>query len=149
MLKPTIALWTPIARLLDTLPPLAHLLLRLYVAKVFFFSGLTKIRDWGSTLALFTDEYHVPLLPPAVAAVSATVGELVLPVMLVLGLATRFSALGLSVLNAVAVLAYYHELKDAPAALEQHLVWGLILLMLATLRPQVLTLDHPLARRTR
>jgi putative oxidoreductase len=46
------------------LQPLALLAARLYVAQVFFLSGLTKLRDWDTTLALFADEYHVPLLPP-------------------------------------------------------------------------------------
>ena len=43
---------------------------RLYVAQVFVMSGLTKTRDWSNTVALFTDEYHVPVLSPPVAAVS-------------------------------------------------------------------------------
>ena len=71
---------------LDVLRPLAALLARLYVAQVFFLSGLTKLRDWETTLFLFTEEYKVPVLPPAVAAVMGTGGELVLPVLLVLGL---------------------------------------------------------------
>ena len=50
---------------------------RAYVAQVFFLSGLTKLRDWGTTVALFTDEYNVPLLPPEVAALMGTAGELV------------------------------------------------------------------------
>src|SRR3546814_13303357 len=57
---------------------------------------LTKIADWDTTLALFQDEYHVPLLPTQLAAVMGTGGELVLPVLLVLGLFRRFAALGLS-----------------------------------------------------
>ncbi|TDP64246.1 DoxX family protein [Roseateles toxinivorans] len=140
-------LWAPIARLFDALAPLADLAMRVYLAKVFFLSGLTKIRDWDSTIGLFTDEYQVPLLPPALAALGGTGGELVLPVLLLLGLATRFSAAGLSVLNVVAVLSYYHVLKDAPAALEQHLVWGLMLAVMMVTRPSVLTLDHWWAKR--
>nr|WP_316639585.1 DoxX family protein [uncultured Roseateles sp.] len=140
-------LWAPMARLLDALAPVVHLALRVYLAKVFFLSGLTKIRDWDSTIALFTDEYQVPLVPPALAALGGTAGELVLPVLLVLGLATRFSAAGLSVLNIVAVASYYHVLKDAPAALEQHLVWGLMLAVVLVTRPSVLTLDHWLGKR--
>ena len=55
-------------------------------------SGLTKIHDWSITVALFTDEYHVPLLPPGVAALMGTATELSMPVLLALGLATRFGA---------------------------------------------------------
>jgi putative oxidoreductase len=120
--------WSPLTRLLDALQPLAALLARLYVAQVFFLSGLTKLRDWGTTVALFTDEYKVPLLSPTAAAVMGTAGELVLPVLLVLGLAGRFSALGLFVVNAVAVIALS---EIAPAALQQHILWGALLAGLA------------------
>ena len=120
--------WNPLTRLLDALQPLAALLARLYVAQVFFLSGLTKLRDWGTTVALFTDEYKVPLLSPTAAAVMGTAGELVLPVLLVLGLAGRFSALGLFVVNAVAVIALS---EIAPAAFQQHILWGALLAGLA------------------
>src|SRR5664279_4739575 len=106
-----------LANTLNHLQPLAALLARGYVAQVFFLSGLTKVRDWSVTLALFQDEYKVPLLPPELAAVLGTTGELALPVLLVLGLGGRFAALGLSVVNLVAVLS----LADiAPAALQHH-----------------------------
>ena len=120
--------WSPLSGLLDALQPLAALLARLYVAQVFFLSGLTKLRDWGTTVALFTDEYKVPLLSPTVAAAMGTAGELVLPVLLVLGLAGRFSALGLFVVNAVAVISLS---EIAPAAMQQHILWGTLLAALA------------------
>ncbi|MDC8784464.1 DoxX family protein [Roseateles koreensis] len=107
---------------------LALLLARWYVARVFFLSGLTKIHDWQSTLALFADEYQVPLLPPELAAYLGTGGELGLPVLLCLGAGGRFAALGLSVVNLVAVLS----LSDiAPAALAGHQLWGVLLLSVA------------------
>ena len=115
-------------RLMDTFQPLASLLARLYVAQVFFASGLTKLRDWDITLALFMDEYHVPVLPPEVAAAMGTAGELGLPVLLVLGFGGRLAALGLGVVNGVAVLS----LADiAPAAMQQHITWGVLLAGLA------------------
>ena len=123
-----VALWDRLEHSLNTLQPLAALLARLYVAQVFFLSGLTKLRDWDITLALFADEYHVPLLSPAVAAALGTAGELVLPVLLVVGLAGRLAALGLSVVNGVAVLALA---EIAPAALQQHITWGVLLAALA------------------
>lgn len=119
-----LALWDRLEQGLSALQPLAALLARLYVAQVFFLSGLTKLRDWDITLALFADEYHVPLLSPAVAAMLGTAGELVLPVLLVLGLAGRFAALGLGVVNAVAVVSLA---EIAPAALQQHITWGVLL----------------------
>ncbi|MCA3157887.1 MAG: DoxX family membrane protein, partial [Burkholderiales bacterium] len=90
----------------DHLQSLWLLFARLWIAKIFFLAGLTKIRDWEVTLLLFTEEYHVPLLPPALAAFMGTAGELVLPVLLVLGLGTRLAALGLFIVNAIAVISY-------------------------------------------
>ena len=121
-------LWDTLTGALDALQPLAALLARLYVAQVFFLSGLTKLRDWGTTVALFTDEYHVPLLSPPVAAALGTAGELVLPVLLVLGLGGRLSALGLFVVNFVAVISLS---EIAPAAFQQHVFWGSLLAALA------------------
>ncbi|MEO6016858.1 MAG: DoxX family protein [Polaromonas sp.] len=123
-----LTLWCRLTYALDSLQPLAALLARLYIAQVFFLSGLTKLRDWDTTIALFTDEYKVPLLSPAIAAAMGTAGELALPVLLVLGLGGRFSALGLFVVNAVAVISLS---EIAPAALQQHVFWGSLLAGLA------------------
>ena len=76
----------PLVRAADLLRPLLLLALRLYLASVFFRSGLTKIADWDTTLYLFTEEYAVPVLPPALAALMGTAGELLLPPLLALGL---------------------------------------------------------------
>ena len=116
--------WVSWGSVLDKLQPLVALLARWHVAQVFFLSGLTKLRDWDTTLFLFTDEYKVPVLPPAVAAVMGTGGELLLPVLLALGLGGRFAALGLSVVNVVAVISLS---EIAPAALQQHILWGALL----------------------
>ncbi len=147
---------TPLARLwlfiergaasLTWLQAAAQLAARWYVASVFFASGLTKLRDWDTTLALFTDEYHVPLLSPTVAAWLGTGGELVLPVLLMLGLFGRFAALGLSVINGVAVLS----LMDVPApALMAHVYWGSLLLALLLWGPGRWSLDRFLIPRLR
>jgi putative oxidoreductase len=128
LLQRSLAAWQPLARALDALQPLAALLARIYVAQVFFLSGLTKIRDWGTTVALFSDEYRVPLLSPEVAAFMGTAGELLLPVLLLLGFGGRFAALGLSVVNVVAVISLA---EIAPAALQQHVFWGSLLAAVA------------------
>ncbi len=118
---------------------------RLFVAKAFFLSGLTKLRDWDITLALFQDEYKVPLLSPELAAYLGTGGELVLPVLLALGLGGRFAALGLSVLNVVAVLSLS---EIAPAALLQHELWGVMLLGVALWGAGRLSADRLLFNRS-
>jgi putative oxidoreductase len=115
-------------RPLNALQPLLALLGRLYVAQAFFLSGLTKLRDWDTTLALFNDEHHVPLIPPEAAAYLGTLGEIALPVLLVLGLGGRIAPMGLSVVNVVAVLSLA---EIAPAALQQHIGWGIVLAALA------------------
>ncbi len=108
--------------------PLFDIGLRLFLANIFFKSGLTKIQTWDSTLYLFREEYRVPLLSPDFAAYLATSAELTLPVLLALGLFGRFAALGLIILNAVAAYSYYHELSEA--GLNQHLYWGMLLVVL-------------------
>ena len=76
----------PFAQAANALRAPITLGVRLFLADVFFKAGLTKLADWDVTLALFADEYHVPLLPPEAAAWAGTGGELVLPVLLALGL---------------------------------------------------------------
>jgi len=137
-LRQPLALSRRATRALEALQPAAQLAARLYVSLAFFRSGLTKIADWDTTLALFHDEYHVPLLPPELAAWMGTAGELALPVLLACGLLGRFSALGLSVVNAVAVAS----LADiAPAALQQHVFWGSLLAALVLWGPGRWSLD--------
>ena len=138
-LQRLLGLWSRLAAALDALQPAAALAARLYVGQVFFLSGLTKIRDWETTVALFTDEYKVPFLPPALAALMGTAGELVLPVLLVLGLGGRFAALGLLVVNAVAVVSLA---EIAPAALQQHVFWGALLAGLAVYGPGPWSLER-------
>jgi putative oxidoreductase len=138
-----LTVWDLLVAGLESLQPVAQLAARVYVGHAFFASGLTKIRDWDTTLLLFTEDYQVPLLPPELAAYMGTAGELVLPVLLVLGLGGRFAALGLSVVNLMAVLS----LSDIPpAALQQHVFWGSLLLALALWGPGKLSLDRLIPR---
>lgn len=125
------------------LAPLFDLGIRLYVASVFFRSGWLKISDWDSTLVLFENEYHVPLLSPNLAAIMGAAGELGLPVLLVLGLAGRFGAAGLFVVNLVAVLSY-PDLSDLGR--QDHLLWGVLLLVTALHGPGRLSIDFWLRR---
>ena len=119
------------SRLPELLAPLLDFALRLYVADVFFKSGLTKIKSWDSTLYLFSDVYQVPLIPSDLAAYMATAGELGLSVLLVLGLFGRFATAGLFILNAVAAYSYYSGLSEA--GLFQHFAWGTMLAVLLIL----------------
>lgn len=123
-LKRLIQFYYAASHLPEHLAPLMDLGLRFYLADVFFKSGWTKIQSWDSTLYLFNDVYHVPLLPPALAATMAAGAELGLSVLLVFGLFGRFAASGLFILNIVAVISYA-DLSEA--GLNQHLSWGILL----------------------
>lgn len=141
-----------LSRALDALQPAFALGSRIYVSWVFLKSGYLKISDWESTVALFEYEYHVPLLPPTLAAILGTAGELVFPVLLILGLFGRMSALGLQAVNVLAVISYSHVLfqEGFAAAIGQHYLWGYILAVLALYGPGAWSADHWLmARRVR
>ena len=127
---------------------LFQLALRCYVSWVFLKSGLLKIGDWDSTLALFEYEYRVPLLPPHLAALVGTAGELVFPILLMLGLLGRISALGLFFVNVLAVVSYQHVLlQDGfEAAIAQHYLWGLMLAVLVIYGPGRLSADALMTR---
>jgi putative oxidoreductase len=128
---------------LDKLAPVADLGVRLFVAGVFFRSGLTKIANWDSTVFLFENEYAVPVLPPEIAAFAGTGVELVFPVLLALGLGARFAAFVLFAFNIVAVVSY----PDLGAAgLKDHQTWGLLLLVTLLHGPGALSLDRLLGR---
>lgn len=133
----------PVTRGLDFITPVLDLGIRLWVANVFWMSGLTKIQSWDTTLALFEHEYQVPLLSPELAAILSTATELTFPVLLALGLAGRFSALVLFVLNIAAVISY-PDLNEI--GLKDHVYWGILLLVTLLHGPGKLSLDHLLCR---
>ncbi|MGD8112369.1 DoxX family protein [Vibrio sp. TRT 17S01] len=118
--------------------PLLLLFCRVWVAYVFFNSGLVKIASWDSTLYLFELEYQVPLLPWELAAYLGTAAELVLPVFLALGLLTRPMAAALFVFNIIAVVSY-------PVLWEQgfydHQLWGLMILIVVVWGAGPLSID--------
>lgn len=128
---------------LDRLSPAIDLLIRLWVANVFWKSGLTKIATWESTLYLFEYEYAVPLLSTQAAAIIGTGIELAMPVLLVVGLGGRFSAAVLFVFNIVAVLSY--PTLNALGA-KDHQYWGLLLLVTILHGPGRISVDYYLRK---
>ncbi|AZE77171.1 DoxX family protein [Pseudomonas synxantha] len=133
---------------------------RFSIAAVFWKSGQTKVEgfaidlvsgtfQWGepklaaSALWLFRSEYHVPLLSPEVAVHLATFAEHFFPVLILLGLATRFSALALIGMTLTIQLFVY------PDAYPTHGTWIALLLLLLAKGPGSLSIDHWVARRLR
>jgi putative oxidoreductase len=143
-LRHALRLCTRLGDLVDRLQPVIALGFRLYVARVFFASGIVKLGNWDGTLALFASEFHVPVLSPHLAAVLGTAAELSLPLLLVLGLGTRFAALALFAFNVVAVISY-PDLSDA--GLKDHVLWGTMLAVTVLYGPGRFAVDAILARR--
>jgi putative oxidoreductase len=119
---------------------LIALLARLAVATVFWRSGQTKVEGFfvlkENTFFLFAEEYKVPLLPPDLAAYLATISEHVFPVLLVLGLASRLSALALLIMTAVIQIFVY------PDGWPGHILWAACLLLILARGPGAISLDH-------
>lgn len=151
--------WTRAHTLMARIPESAIALIgRFSVAAVFWKSGQTKIEGLAvdlvsgtfelgvprlspSAVDLFRDEYRLPLLSPELGAALAALGEHVLPMLLLLGLGTRFAALGLLLMTAVIQGLVY------PAAYPTHGVWAAVLLWLMVRGPGVVSVDHVMAAR--
>jgi putative oxidoreductase len=115
------------------------LLSRVAVANVFWRSGQTKVEGFhirDATFFLFRDEYKVPLLPSDLAAYIATVAEHVFPVLLVIGLASRLSAVGLFGMTLVIQLFVF------PDGWPEHILWIALLLLIVARGPGAVSLDH-------
>jgi putative oxidoreductase len=110
---------------------------------VFIHSGLQKLSDWNATLMLFRDEYHVPILPPAFAAYMAASMELGLSTLVLVGLLTRVSALGLLGMVAVIQIFVY------PEAWPDHIQWLAFMIFIVCRGPGAYSLDALLGRTIR
>lgn len=145
-----LALHAALARGLDYLQPLLLAGTRLWVSWQFLKSGWLKLTSWDVTLELFRSEYDVPLLSPELGAIAGTFGELVFPVLLIAGLFTRVGALGLSAVNVLAVVSYWHVLggEGFEAALAQHVLWGFMLAVLMVFGAGAWSLDAVLQRKS-
>jgi putative oxidoreductase len=133
-------------KVIDFITPVFDLAIRLYVAKVFFMSGLTKIQSWDSTVSLFENEYAVPLLPAELAAYLGTAAELCLPPLLVLGIGGRVVALAAFVFNLVAATSY-PDISEA--GIKDHILWGALLAVTFFHGPGKMSLDYLISRRFR
>jgi putative oxidoreductase len=149
----------PVINHMQTLPYSGlALLARFSIAGVFWQSGQTKVQGFkvnfvngdfqlgwprlaDGVIDLFETEYKLPLMPPELGATLAAFGEHAFPLLILLGLATRFSALALLGMTAVIQLLVY------PGAYPTHGVWASVLLMLIMQGPGKLSLDHWIASK--
>jgi len=133
------------AAFLDKIPQsLISLAARIFPAAVFWISGQTKVEGFHVTdnaIALFKDEYALPLIDPALAAKIAAFSEHFFPVLLVIGFASRLSALALLGMTAVIEIFVY------PDSWPEHGVWATCFLIVIARGPGIFSLDHLLARR--
>ena len=128
---------------LNSFIPLGHLVIRVWLASIFLPAGLLKSESWVSTVYLFSYEYQVPFLNPELAAYLATVIELTWPFLLILGLGGRFSYVILFFYNIIAVISYPPLLTDQGyTGLQQHINWGLLIMMLMFYGNGKLSLDY-------
>ena len=140
-------LWNGLAERLEQLTPhgLIALAARLALAGIFWMSGRIKVEGWftitDTTYLLFREDYRLPLIPPEWAAPIATMAEHLFPMLLVLGLATRLSALALLGMTLVIQVFVY------PDAWPTHLSWAALMLYLAGRGAGVVSLDRGLGLR--
>jgi putative oxidoreductase len=125
-------------------PPL-FLAIRLWMAEIFFRSGLLKIKNLDGAVYLFSEVHPVPFLPPALAAYLVTTIELVCPTLLALGLATRLAALPM--LAMALVIQFVIGSADPAFYVTEHYYWMFLLAVIVTKGPGPLSIDHLLARR--
>ena len=132
------------SELLNRLQAVMALAARIWIGWQFLKSGWLKLNSWDTTLFLFKEEYRVPIVSPELAAISGTAGEILFPILLFLGLFGRLSAIGLTAVNGMAVFAYAHVLYSDgfEAALGQHYLWGMILIMIAVYGPGKISVDY-------
>jgi putative oxidoreductase len=130
-------------KMLDFLSPLSLVALRVYIARSFWLSGLTKIENWDNTIFLFESEYQThkkltffghEFLTPEMTAIGGTFAELTFPILLILGLAGRFAAASLLVMVAVIQFTYTSH--------NDHLVWALMLFPIIAMGPGKASWDH-------
>jgi putative oxidoreductase len=122
--------------LLDSVPfSVLILVARAATFSVFIHSGLQKLSDWNSTLELFRDEYRVPILPPDIAAYMAASMELGLSTLVLVGFATRLSALGLLGMVSVIQIFVY------PDAWPDHIQWLGFMIFIVCRGPGAFSLD--------
>lgn len=133
-LQALIAIYTSVTSMMERLfAPVLLFIMRLWMAKIFWQAGLTKIADWNSTVMLFQYEYKVPIIPAEIAALFATSFEMICPVLLTIGLFSRLATLPMLAMTAVIQFTYLD--------LTEHYYWAMLLGIILCYGPGPISID--------
>jgi len=130
-----------IAFIEKVLPSFLLLSMRIWMARIFWYSGLTKISDWNSTLYLFKFEYKIPILAPELAACLSTTVELCAPILLVLGFASRLAAVPMICMAMIIQITYLQ--------MTEHFYWIFILITIFIFGAGKFSIDYLIRSRVK
>jgi putative oxidoreductase len=119
--------------------PLLFFFIRIWMAQIFWYSGLSKIQTWDTTILLFQNEYKVPLLSPEIAAYLAAGTELSCPILLVIGFAARLAVIPMLIMTAVIQSTYQCSYE--------HLYWAILLGFILCYGPNKISVDYFFRRK--
>lgn len=140
MIKKVIELYSRIMGFIENyLEPILLFYIRFWVAKIFWYSGLTKINSWNSTIYLFKEEYKVPFFSPEIAAYISTAAELACPILLFFGVFTRITAIPLLIITAMIQFTYLD--------LKEHTYWAFLLFVILIIGPGKISIDYLVKRK--
>jgi putative oxidoreductase len=138
----------PVLHILNHLKDVGDLIARLWIAQIFFQSGISKITDWDTTLVLFKDVYSVPFMNPVISAYMGTAAELIFPILLVLGFGGRFFIFCFFMYNVICAASFSFLWTPAGSnGLDDHIMWGILLMMLMLHGMGRISLDHFMHKR--
>lgn len=127
-------IYSKIVRILETIGlPILIFTMRFWMARIFWYSGLTKISSWDTTIALFRHEYRVPLISADLAAYMATSAELICPILLVVGFMTRIATIPMIIMTLVIQFTYLD--------LREHYYWLMLLSAILFYGPGKMSID--------
>lgn len=110
------------------------LFMRLWISKVFWYSGLAKFSDIKGAVFLFENEYKVPFINPEIATYLAMATELAMPCFIIIGLFSRLAGIPLIIMTLIIQFTYFDS--------TEHLYWGFIIGTIILYGPGKISIDH-------
>jgi putative oxidoreductase len=119
-----------ITKIFDWLTPFFILGIRIYLARIFLWSGYLKLTNWTTTVYSFKTDFKTGIIPPDIAAILGTGAEILFPILLLIGFGARIPALCLFIFNFLSVIFYpMLLLPEYACALKDHILWGVLILI--------------------